>query len=84
MIAPVDEAGLVADLTYAQRQQLAVEVSLHDPSRLREAVGVADVNAEEGWVDLRVAGPFGEDEHLRVQLVEIAGVGMTDIEWRTG
>jgi hypothetical protein len=71
----------LANLIFAQRAHRAVEVTLHDGTRWREPVGVADADPEQGWVDLYVAGPFGADTVMRLQLDQIAQVDVCESNW---
>jgi hypothetical protein len=73
--------AVLHDLVYAQQTRRAVEVGLHRSFQFPELVGVAGVGSEADWVDLYVAGAFGQETLVRHPLSDIAWVKVTDIEW---
>jgi hypothetical protein len=74
-------AETISKLVVAHNTEAAVQVTLRPGRHLPEVVGVGHVDDREGWVDLYVAGPFGDDVCRRVPLTDIADVEITEQTW---
>jgi hypothetical protein len=74
-------AEILTRLVRAHNDQLAVEITLRRDRPFREFVGVAEVDERQQWVDLYVAGPFGDELRQRVALGDIAHVELTSHRW---
>lgn len=73
--------AFVNDLRFAEQGELAVRISTYSGKSLG-LVGVAEVNADEGWVSLKTPATMGDDHtRTRLDLNELASVEVTDIRF---